>query len=141
MSLFFRAAHNLDLTPTERAALKAIKGLGASLLLAGVVAIWPIITSSAPDKLASLNWPLIVHTFVVAVVMAGLAAGNKYVAAHFEQSPPADEPATTLSPVPTTDLGATQPETHPLPAATVTRPANVVPLHPAEEAGPPPSAV
>jgi hypothetical protein len=72
---FIRAAAGLSLTPFERAALRFLEGLGASALLAGLVAIQPYLSGT------SVDWANVAHVFLAAAVSTTFLALLKYARA------------------------------------------------------------
>lgn len=71
-NMFARASAGLNLTPAERAALKAVQGIAVSALVAGAVAVFPYLTG------ATVDWQTVFHVFTAAVVASLALAVNKY---------------------------------------------------------------
>lgn len=96
-SMFARASAGLNLTPGERAALKAVQGIIVSALVAGAVAVLPYLTG------ATVDWATVLHVFAAAVVASLALAVNKYWTAQGDPPlavVPPDAPAAPQPPAP-----------------------------------------
>lgn len=88
--IFARAKAGLNLTPGERAALKAREGIVIAAALAGLTAVVPYLTSG------TVNWQTVAKVFAVAAVPAFAYALNKYWTAQGDTALP--EPAAPVAP-------------------------------------------
>src|SRR5690242_6650106 len=86
LSLLARAHFYQNLTPGERALLRALEYLLVSAIVAGLVAVGPLI---ATQNVASVNWNAVLSAFATAAVMALYAAVSKYFKAFGDPPLPA----------------------------------------------------
>ena len=75
LSLLRRAHFYADLTPGERALLRTLEYLLVSAIVAGLVAVGPLIST---QNVASINWTAVLSAFATAAVMALYAGVSKY---------------------------------------------------------------
>lgn len=84
-NLLQRAWMYANLTPGERAILRFAETLLVGAVLAGVQAIFPLLSS---QSLAAINWSSVLHTFVATFVVALYLGVSKYLKAHGDPNGP-----------------------------------------------------
>lgn len=88
INLLERARFYQNLTPGERALLRALEYLLVSAIVAGLVAVGPLVTT---QNIASVNWNAVLSAFATAAVVALYAGVSKYFKA-FGDPPLPTEP-------------------------------------------------
>ena len=85
LNLLARAHFYENLSPGERALLRTLEYLLVSAIVAGLVAVGPLL---ATQNIASINWTAVLITFATAAVMALYAGVSKYFKAFGDPSLP-----------------------------------------------------
>ena len=95
LSLLARAHLFQKLTPGERALLRALEYLLVSAIVAGLVAVGPLIST---QNVASINWTAVLSAFATAAVMALYAGVSKYFKAFGDPPLPTNQSSQTPEP-------------------------------------------
>lgn len=93
-SIFARAGAGMNLTPLERAALRALEGLAATAVVAAITAAAPLLAG------ATVNWSNVAHVALAAGITAALLAVLKYAKSFGDAPLPASTPASSAPAAP-----------------------------------------
>lgn len=121
MNIFSLAAQNANLLPNQRAMLKFVEGVILSVVLAGVTAVLPLLTSNT----ASIDWRQVATVGVTAMLATLYNTVKKSLTAPTD---PPLAPALSIPPLPASDAPVSPSYAAPQSAMVTVAPSITVPI-------------